>query len=473
MNDTNSLIGADRIKNYAELAAAGDKTTRGQVLEVLTETLAILDSDSVIERCLSLDGDTLKIGNSSWDLSQKKNIYVIGAGKACNSMARALNRLLGSRITDGIGIVKILDPEDDLEYIRIYKGGHPIPNEEGYEASLKIIELVDKAGPDDLFISLFSGGCTAQMSLPLPGITLEDEKAVSKIMLNAGCRIMETNAVRRHISQVNGGRLAMRILGRGAELINLILWDAVGGDVVSNLEHPVEFGSGSPFAPDNTTVEDANRAIHKYNLQNVLPQSVVSYLASGKPEVETPKSLPGRLTHFVLQVPSDSTLTAQNICTKKNIPSYVLTNQFEGESREAGIFLATIAKEIAVGGQPFTAPCFLLLAGESTVRVGDSTHKGGPNQELALSFAREIDGHKGICLASIGTDGTDGPTPLAGGLADGQSASIARANGIDMDLALEEHAAYNASVAMNGGIITGNTGTNLCDLILVYIAEQK
>lgn len=159
---------------------------------------------------------------------QKRHVYLLGAGKACNHMAMAVDEILGDRLTRGIAIVKVAEPTDHFQNTEVYVGGHPLPNQAGYEACLKILDLVDHAGPDDLFIVVISGGSSALMSCPIEGITLEDEIKTTDVMLKSGAGIYEINAIRRHISAMNGGMLAKRIQNVGAELIGFGISDAVG-----------------------------------------------------------------------------------------------------------------------------------------------------------------------------------------------------------------------------------------------------
>ena len=310
------------------------------------------------------------------------------------------------------------------------------------------------------------------MSCPVEGISLADEMEVSRIMLQAGARIMEINAVRRHISQVNGGRLAQRILDRGAELINLILWDIVGDDFVSDLENPARF-YGTPAGADNTTIEDARRAIEKYDLGQALPESVVSFIHSGDPENETPKELSGKVTHYILQVPADVAEQTKIVSEQMGLPCCILTTSLEGESREVGVFLSSIVKEIQRFQRPMIPPCIVALGGESTVSVGEKVSgKGGPNQEVALSFANEIRNIPGVCMVALGTDGTDGPTDFAGGIADALTAGAVDQANLPLYESLKNHESYKVLSALKNGVITGNTGTNLCDLILIYISGE-
>ena len=175
-----------------------------------------------------MDGSILHIGTKSWDLSKKRHVYLLGAGKACNHMAMAVDEILGDYLTKGIAIVKVAEEADIFHRTDVYVGGHPLPNEEGYHACQKILELVDQAGPDDLFLVVISGGSSALMSCPIDGITLDDEIQTTDVMLKSGANIYEINAIRRHISAMNGGMLAKRIQSVGAELIGFGISDAVG-----------------------------------------------------------------------------------------------------------------------------------------------------------------------------------------------------------------------------------------------------
>ena len=196
-----------------------------------------MDAYHRIKAITRLDGDVLTIGTRSWDLSTKQNIYLVGAGKACNHMAMAIDEILGDRLTRGIAIVKIAEDSDRFNRTEVHVGGHPIPDETGHRAALEILALADQAGPDDLFIAVISGGSSALMSCPIEGITLQDEMDATDVLLKSGAGIYEINAIRRHISQTNGGRLAQRIARSGAELIGFGISDAVGNPPVGG-HHP-------------------------------------------------------------------------------------------------------------------------------------------------------------------------------------------------------------------------------------------
>jgi len=410
----------------------------------------------------------LRIGNRAWDLRTKRRVFVVGAGKAANAMAQGVEEVLGERITQGLVIVKRREPGDNLTRIELVTGGHPLPNQDGLAASRRLLEIAHRAATDDLFISVISGGSSALMNSPLPGISLEDERQVTEALLKSGARILEINAVRRHISATNGGRLAKAIEDQGAEMINLIISDSLGARPTVEPAQPV-CHYGTPVAPDGTTVQDARNALEKYGLSGRVPPAVVNFLRAAGPADETPKGFGERIHHYVLERPANACEAASRAAAAMGLTSCVLTTVLEGESSAAGGFLACIAKEVGLNGRPAPAPCLLIAGGETTTRIEGPCGEGGPSQELALGFALEAAGRRGVCLCALDTDGSDGPTEFAGGLVDGTSVERARARGLDACQALSAHDSSTVLRAAGDAVLTGNTGTNVCDLNLVYI----
>ena len=464
-----------KIRNYKELTDHGCSESRRIVLDITEKTLQELDSYKRIKSMISLDGDLLRIGTKCWDLSGKKNVYLLGAGKACNHMARAVDEALGDRLTRGIAIVKIREDTDIFNRTELYTGGHPLPNEAGYRACRKILELVDQAGPDDLFIAVISGGSSALMSCPREGLSLQDEIDTTDIMLKSGAGIYEVNAVRRHISALNGGMLAKRIRDRGAELIGIGISDAVGNEPTSDPGVPYKKYASTPIGPDLTTLEDARNAIRKYDLADRLPQRVVEFLMNAGPEYETPKEFPEN-TYFRINTLPDSCLIAKRAAESMGLQAYILTSFLEGEARDAGTVFASIGREIQKYGSPFPAPCILLSSGEVTVRIEDNRSirgHGGPSQEMMTGFALAASKIPGACMLSIDSEGTDGTTPAAGAVTDSTTLNSAQQAGTDLMKALREHSCYEALLSVGDVILTGNTGTNLCDFNVLYIPEEK
>lgn len=464
-----------KIKNYDKLIDHGDVESRKVVLEITDKTLQRLDAYYRIKSIMKLKGDILHISSKSWDLSKKKHIYLLGAGKACNHMAMAVDEVLGDKLTKGIAIVKVAEETDHFQNTDVYVGGHPLPNQAGYKACLKILDLVDHAGPDDLFIVVISGGSSALMSCPIEGITLEDEIKTTDVMLKSGAGIYEINAIRRHISAMNGGMLAKRIQSVGAELIGFGISDAVGNPATGDIGVPYEKYASTPMGPDKTTLEDARRVIRDYNVAERLPKNVVDYLMNVGPEGETPKAFPDN-TYFLLNTLPDSCIYAKEIAEEMGIPAIILSSFLEGESKDAGSFFASIAREAQAYGNPIKPPCVILSSGETTTQILDNstiTGHGGPGQELTLSFSILAAKTKGACMLSIDSEGTDGTTPVAGGICDSRSYQQALDKDVDVYAALRGHACYEALEAIGDTVFTGNTGTNLCDFNVLYIPKVE
>ena len=460
-----------KIRNRDTLLSHGDVESKRIVLDITEKTLQYLDAHERIKSICHMEGSELCIGRRRWDLSKKRHVYLLGAGKACNHMAMAIDEILGDYLTRGIAIVKISEPTDVFRRTDVYVGGHPLPNEEGLRACKEMLKLVDSANEDDLFIVVISGGSSALMSCPIDGITLQDEIDTTDVMLKSGAGIYEINAIRRHISAMNGGMLAKRIRSRGAELIGFGISDAVGTPATGDVSEPYKNYKGTPMGPDQTTLETARQVIREYGVEDRLPKAVVEHIMNAGPEAETPKAFPEN-TYYLLNSLPDSCLYAKKASEEMGIPAIILSSFLEGESRDAGTVMCSIAREIQNYGNPIKPPCVILASGEVTTKILDNstiTGHGGPGQEMTVSFAISAQKAPGCALLSIDSEGTDGTTPIAGGLTDSTSCATAEEKGVDVFAALRGHACYEAVSAMGDAVMTGNTGTNLCDLNVMYV----
>jgi glycerate 2-kinase len=461
-----------KIRNTDILTSHGNVKARRIALDVLEHAIREVDGYELVKRTCRVNGKTLIVGKRRYDLAKFDSLYVIGAGKATMSMAEAIEHVLGDKITKGIIIVK-KGQRRSLNRIRVYEGGHPIPNTVGLEASKKITELAKQGSRKDIFVMLISGGSSSLMSYPINEITLEDEKKVTDLLLSSGANIVEINAVRRHLSQTNGGRLAQLILNQGARLINLVISDVVGRPLVLRPDVPVSRGpGGSPAMPDGTTFNDARRTLSHYQLWNEVPGRVRTYLRGAGPELETPKSFRGmKVDSFVLASIANGCLAARKRADSLGLNSIVLSSMIEGESREAGAFMAAVAREAAASRFPVAPPCVIVCGGETTVKMhSQKTGGGGPSQEFALGFALKIEGRPNVAVAALDTDGTDGPTEYAGGVADGYTVARAKKKGSDVFLALAEHRSSLLLQELHDAIVTGETGTNVCDLNIAFVS---
>lgn len=461
-----------KIKNLEQLLTSGDGESRRIVLDVAERILRKLDAYHRIRSMMSLQGDILSIGSRSWDLSTKRHVYLIGAGKACNAMALAVEEILGDRLTDGVAIVKIKEPADNaFRRTRVYVGGHPLPNQAGLAASEKVLALIDGANQHDLFLCVMSGGSSALMSYPMPGISLQDEIDATDVLLKSGAAIREINAVRRHISRMNGGRMAQKIADKGAELIGFNISDSVSNPPTGDVTVPWPDFQATPMGPDHTTLDDARQTIQKYNLRHQLPASVVDFFDHCTEADETPKAFPQN-TYYQINTLPDSCVYGEQAAAELNLPCLVLTTFLEGEAKDIGTIMAAVAREIQGYRRPIAPPCLVLSAGEAvTTIIDNSTIKGhgGPSQEMTLSFALSAGKAPGVCLLSIDSEGTDGTTDAAGGITDSASGAAAIAADVDIAAALRNHASYEALRAINSIVLTGNTGTNVCDINIMFV----
>ncbi|MHC1759178.1 MAG: glycerate kinase [Negativicutes bacterium] len=459
-----------KIRNYDTIVNNGDSKSREKVLQLMESVLQEVDAEKRIDEIMRLDGDILQIGDRTWDLRAKNRIYLFGAGKACNAMAQAVCNIMGNKITKGIISVKIKEPQDQYFNTDVYVGGHPLPNSEGMVAGEQILKMIEQARSDDLFISVISGGSSALLTYPVEGISLEEEILAQDLLLKSGAKILEINAVRRHISKTNGGRIAELIREKGAELINLMVGDAVGRPPTSNRGTPVEF-FGTPVAGDKTTIQDARNTIMNYELKDKLPKTIVDYIFDDNRVRETPKCFDDKVVTFLLGSVGDSCEAAVAAAKKMDIPIMVLSTYLEGESREAGYLFSSIIREIKHLQRPIAPPCFVVCAGETTTSINyPPLGIGGPSQELTLGLAIGINEMEGVAAASIDTEGTDGTTKYAGGLVDGYTIKRLETKNINVIETLRRHSAGNALMAIGDNIYTGNTGTNLCDFNVFYIA---
>jgi len=336
-----------------------------------------------------------------------------------------------------------------------------------------MIDIAEQMGPDDLLLLGLTGGCSALMGYPVEGTTLEDLQEATDVMLKAGMWVMDINDIRGHLSRMSRGRLGQHI--HGAKILCFEIWDAVGLDDITDYTEPVPI-MGTPVGYDTVTFEDIGAILRKYHIEDKLPRNVARYLLDYDPAQETPQTMTNDVDYYIVNTLPDSCQAALEAAEEMGIPAHVLTTYAEGESRDYGTFMASLAHEVVKNERPFRAPCFLFSAGETTTAIPDSSlirGHGGPSQEMTAAFAVAAEGLKNVCLLSMDSEGTDGTTPVAGGLTDGTTGTAAAERGIDLRKALREHAAYEALEPLGDTVLTGNTGTNLCDFNVLYIGTQE
>lgn len=392
-------------------------------------------------------------------------VLVVGAGKGSAPMAQAVEEVLGARVWGGAVCVK--DGHGvPLERVAVLEASHPVPDARGLEAAARILELVRGAGPEDLVISVFSGGGSALLTLPAPGVSLEDLRELTGLLLACGASIGEINALRKHLSQVSGGRLA--VAAHPARVVNLVLSDVVGDklDVIAS----------GPLSADPSTFAQARETLRRYGLEDRVPLTVHRVLEAGeRGEVpETPKEGHPALEGVVHAVVGSNRLSLEAAAEAARRLGYrplLLSSRLQGEAREAARFLAAVAKESQLSGDPVPPPACLLAGGETTVTLR-GTGKGGRNQELALALALELEGWPGIAGLSGGTDGTDGPTDAAGAVCDHATVPRARSRGLDPRRHLDDNDSYAFFDALGDLVRTGPTRTNVMDVQVLLVGPR-
>ena len=456
------------IQNREEIlrnaASSEDREARRVALNLLEAALRSIDPRTVIRSHVHRVVNTLRINDLTLDLNQFERVIVVGGGKACGAMAEELEMILGDYLTEGyVNVLQGTKRQFKTRKIVLNEAGHPIPDEAGLKGAERILQLADKADERDLVICLISGGGSALMPLPAGDITLRDKQALTDTLLRCGATINEINAVRKHISRLKGGQLARA--AHPATVISLILSDVVGD--------PLDTIASGPTAPDNTTFNDAVTVLRKYGLWKDAPKSIKQWLEAGlRGEIkETPK--PGdkifaKTYNIIVGNNRLAALAAYQKAEELGFNTLLLSTMIEGEARHVGTVYAGIMREIVSSGYPIKKPAVVVAGGETTVTV-KGRGKGGRNQELVLSACLGIEGARGVVVASIGTDGIDGPTDAAGAIADGQTLRRARDRGLNPTDFLENNDSYHFFSQLGDLIFTGPTNTNVNDIAVMVI----
>lgn len=429
---------------------------------IFSAALEAVRPAEAVKRNVELEGGELKIGPRAYPLSQYRDIYVIGMGKAGASMASAVEEILGDRLTEGFVIVKY-GYTAPLSRVRLREAGHPIPDEAGLDGAREIAALADRAGSGDLVLCLTSGGGSALLPLPAEGITLADKQETTKQLLACGATIHEINTLRKHLSAIKGGQLARRIAP--AETVSLILSDVIGDDL--------DVIASGPTVPDASSFEDCSRIIERYGLSSSIPSAVAGHLRMGLEGSvpETPKEgdpIFDRTANLIIGSNIMAVRAAEARARELGYHTLILSTFIEGETRDVARVHAAIAREILASGAPVPRPACVISGGETTVTIrGDG--KGGRNQEFALAGALEIADLPGVCLLSGGTDGTDGPTDAAGAVADGETLSHGARAGLSALDFLDRNDSYHYFEPLGDLLMTGPTNTNVMDVRLVLV----
>src|SRR2546425_12377524 len=391
-------------------------SSRRVLVEALSQALLAADPRTILRNKVKVRRNELEIGTLSFKLSEFRRVLVIGGGKATAGMALEIEQILDGWITGGsVNIPAYTKPWPRSKQIKFNPASHPIPSEDGVRGVKNMLRLIGQPSEDDLVICLISGGGSALMPLPSTGILLSDKQKTTNLLLKSGAKIDEINAVRKHLSDFKGGRLAEKLYP--ATVLSLIISDVVGDKLQS-------IASG-PTVPDDTTYAGAYTILEEHGLWRKVPSSIRKHIQKGKEGKlpETPKRnsrIFKRVHNVLVGTNEESCQAAAEVLEKRGYHSLILSTRLQGEAREVGKVLASICADIHENQHPVASRVAVIAGGETTVTV-HGKGRGGRNQELVLSAALSIRGNPAILVSSIGTDGVDGPTNAAGAVADGNT----------------------------------------------------
>jgi glycerate-2-kinase len=451
------------------------------MLDILEAGLEAADPSHNVRELLRLEGDRLIVGRSDFepcgtpkpgervfDLSRVGRIYVFGAGKGIQYVARGIEEALGGRLTGGHVIAKHGDPIL-LERIGVTLGGHPVPDEGCVQGCLKILQMCRDLRAEDLVFTVAANGVSSLLTLPVPGVSLEDVRRTTYMMqIERGAPTHDLNPIRNHLDQIKGGRISRYI--QPATAIHILARDPNYAPTVIGLRGYEQLMHGNFWLhtmPDCTTFEQAVAMLQKWDAWDAVPASVRAHLKRADPRQETVKAAEFEQTDFLVYgvMPRNrSMLAAMDRARELGFTPHRLSRWLQAEASQVGPVIASIAETIEREGLPFEPPCALFTSGELLVTVGQETGIGGRNQEYALSAAFRIAGSKNIVMAGADTDGTDGPggcfaddageiACLAGGIVDGETVVEARAAGVDLRNAIRTHNTSPALWALSNGIV--------------------
>lgn len=433
---------------------------RAAAQPILREALLAADPHRLVRRQLRVRAGALEAAGLRHRLGRGR-VALVAVGKAAVPMARAAEEVLGDRLADGIAVSTAAT--DPLRKVRLLTASHPVPDARGLAAAAEVESLARTLGRNDLLLVLLSGGASALLPAPAEGVTLEDKARTTALLLRAGATIHETNAVRKHLSRLKGGGLARA--AAPARVVTLVLSDVVGDDLST-------IASG-PTVPDPTTFADALDVLRRREILADVPAPVRERLERGArgERPETPKPGDEALRRAATRIVGSNRLSveaAAREARRQGLRPLVLTTRLEGEAREAARVLVAVLRECVESSRPAAPPLCLLAGGETTVTVrGDG--QGGRNQELAVAAAQCLAGFPvPAVVASLATDGIDGASDAAGGIADDTSVARAASLGLAPAAAfLAANDTRNYLGPLGDLVVTGATGTNVVDVVIL------
>ncbi len=417
---------------------------------ILLAGIEAVRPQNLLPRMVRRVGDTLQVAEHTVDLSRYRGVHLFGAGKAAEAMAACLEPLLGEYLRDGL--IAALPGEHCPLRSRIVEASHPVPTAHSLAAARQIRQAMAALGEDELFIFLLSGGASAMLELPQPPITLEELQQTGELLLASGLDIRRINAVRKHLSQIKGGRLAEVVQAPG---LVLVISDVIGDRLDT-------IGS-APLYADDTTYQEAIDGLRQVGVYERLPASVKAVLEQGaRGEIpETPKQPKANIRHLIIGSNGVALAAARAQAESLGYHTEIRDAALTGEAAETARRQAQTFLQDAAGAHRL---CHL-FGGETTVTF-ERSGQGGRNQEFVLAAHAVLGDTPAVCVAAAGTDGIDGNSPAAGAVADAETLRTAQAKGLDPRDYLARHDSYNYFRATNDLIITGPTGTNVMDISL-------
>jgi len=445
-------------KNYEEILHGPLQHLRRDALAIVESGIKSAIPYHSVKEKMRLKGDILTIDSHTFDLSAYDRILVIGVGKGAYPIAMALEECLGNRIDRGFVAVKDSGARK-LEHIRVFPSSHPIPDERSVSAGEIIREMLCSTTEKDLILAPITGGSSALVNLPPEEISIGDLAETNRLLLECGATIGEINTVRKHLCRLKGGGFLRA--AQPAHVVTITLDTA-----------PPDMPWPDLVLPDETTFSDALNVIRQYDLTERIPQSVMQYLKDSvfHAERETLKTLSGLHQTLVYTTsPFSCCMAARREAERLGYHAMILSSCIEGEAKDFGIGMAGVAREIHRNGIPLPAPCAVISGGETTVTIQDAAGYGGPNQECVLGFAWKAQDCGNAVFVSVDTDGTDGPTDLAGGICDSNTRNEMTEAGVDIKDCLNHHDAGTGLQKAHDHIITGHTGTNVMNLRVLLV----
>jgi glycerate 2-kinase len=484
-----------RIQNMATLLSSGNRAGRQAMVQILEAGLRAADPYHNARKLIRIEDGKLVVGNRDfepagsprsgdevYDLSRVRNIFFVGAGKGIQNVARAFEELMGDRLTGGHVIDKKGHPVI-LRKIGVTLGGHPAPDEDCARGCEKILELTRGLTEEDLVFTCVANGVSSLLTLPAPGLTMEDLRRTTLVtQIERGMPTRELSPIRNHLDRMKGGRISRYF--HPAKMVHMISIDP--GDYGQRMYNNYWLHN----LPDYSTFQDAIDSLKRYDAWEAVSPAVRRHLEKADPREETLKAADFEKMSFRLfgLMPgywqSGKLEPAMKKAEELGFKAYLLTDKLiEIEASQAGIYMASMANTIERSGQPFEPPCALFSSGELVVTVGKEKGIGGRNQEFALAAALKIGGSENIVMASVDTDGTDGPgfqfshettdiPCLAGGIVDGKTTEEAKDRGVDIIGALRHHDTTHTLWKLQSGVVV-SPNISVIDLTVALILGRN